>query len=294
MSERRNNERRKWGRKVTYPFIDSDGVLVTKNRRRLVDRRLDQAESSDKKASTTPKPTVPPTLTESQSSRLNISDSQAMELEEALQKDTRMTSEIDASIKDIESQILNETEPETTTNSPPTKLGKIPVHPLKMDSTGFQAKSSLAVDMNSEPEPEPEQRTKTKTNLQPKEEEIPPEEELSFVDENDIGMSIELNFKGDTHILSEKDATCLMGRDPSCDVTIPGRYVSRAHATIIFKDGTFMLKDDSFNGTYIKFNNGKKVHVSNNDQILASNGVLSLGEPIKKNTKLLVEFKLRM
>ena len=39
MNERRKGEGRKWGPPPEYPFIDSNGVLVTKNRRRVVDRR---------------------------------------------------------------------------------------------------------------------------------------------------------------------------------------------------------------------------------------------------------------
>lgn len=32
-------ERRKWGKRPTYPFVDSNGVLVTKNRRRSIEIR---------------------------------------------------------------------------------------------------------------------------------------------------------------------------------------------------------------------------------------------------------------
>ncbi|MEJ2059268.1 MAG: FHA domain-containing protein [Gammaproteobacteria bacterium] len=37
--ERRKRERRKWGKTPEYPFRDSDGNLVTHNRRRIIDRR---------------------------------------------------------------------------------------------------------------------------------------------------------------------------------------------------------------------------------------------------------------
>ncbi len=40
MNERRKTERRSWGPPPKYPFVDSNGVLVTHNRRRTVDRRL--------------------------------------------------------------------------------------------------------------------------------------------------------------------------------------------------------------------------------------------------------------
>ena len=291
MSERRNQERRKWGRKVTYPFIDSDGVLVTKNRRRLVDRRIENHEVADKKANKTIKPT-PPTLTDSSSSELSITDSQAMELEDALQNEnSAITSSLNASIKNLESQILKEAEDESSVNTntkssaKATAKNKVPIHPLKMDSTGFQPNSSLAVDLKLKPKTDPASVSEPENETN---------EEISLIDEKEAGLSIELNFNGDSHVLTEKDSTFLMGRDPSCDVTIPGRYVSRSHAIIVYKNGKFFLQDDSFNGTYIRFSNGKKVHVSSQEQILTSNGVISLGEPIKKNTKTLVKFKLHM
>lgn len=40
MYERRKTERRRWEHVASYPLIDSDGKLVTHNRRRVVDRRL--------------------------------------------------------------------------------------------------------------------------------------------------------------------------------------------------------------------------------------------------------------
>jgi len=52
MNERRKRERRNWGNKPKYPFVDSDGVLVTSNRRRILDRRTDSArpDRSDNEA----------------------------------------------------------------------------------------------------------------------------------------------------------------------------------------------------------------------------------------------------
>ena len=38
-------ERRKWGKRPTYPFVDSNGVLVTKNRRRSIEIREDDENS---------------------------------------------------------------------------------------------------------------------------------------------------------------------------------------------------------------------------------------------------------
>jgi hypothetical protein len=40
MKERRKSERRNWANKPKYPLIDSHGVLVKRNRRRILDRRM--------------------------------------------------------------------------------------------------------------------------------------------------------------------------------------------------------------------------------------------------------------
>lgn len=44
MKDRRKSERRQWVGKQSYPLTDSNGILVTKNRRRVIDRRLNDEE----------------------------------------------------------------------------------------------------------------------------------------------------------------------------------------------------------------------------------------------------------
>tara|TARA_R110002096_G_scaffold366976_3_gene560314 strand:- start:1570 stop:2193 length:624 start_codon:yes stop_codon:yes gene_type:complete len=41
------SERRKWGKRPTYPFVDSRGVLVTRNRRLSIDIRDDETNQDD-------------------------------------------------------------------------------------------------------------------------------------------------------------------------------------------------------------------------------------------------------
>ena len=256
MAERRNHERRKWGRKVTYPFIDSDGVLVTKNRRRLVDRRVAKANVEEEATKSASK-TMPPTLSDAQEP-LDISESKIMELDEALKddkKEEKPATGIDASIKDLESQILTQTE----------KVAKIDIEKSNDDKSSTDTKTAT---------PKPVTDTS-------------PSDKQSSND-----ASIEISFKGDKHILSDDNKTFKVGRDPACDIIVQGKYVSRAHAKIICKDGKFLLKDESFNGTYIKFNNGQKVHVTKNEQTLVTDGVMSMGEPVKDHKKSIIQFKI--
>jgi hypothetical protein len=46
--ERRNRERRNWTRRPQFPLMDSDGAIITRNRRRVVDRRtLSEEEAAE-------------------------------------------------------------------------------------------------------------------------------------------------------------------------------------------------------------------------------------------------------
>ncbi len=260
MSERRNQERRKWGRKVTYPFIDSDGVLVTKNRRRLVDRRVAKTDATEHEP-VQPKKSAPPTLSDVQPS-LDISESKVMELEEALQEKDEPASKIEASIKDLESKILDETDEDFESKADITITGN-DIDPI---ATSSLSKTPVTLPTNK---PEPKEVVHAENNV-----------------------SIELSFKGDKYVLTEKQHFYQVGRDPSCDIIVQGKYVSRAHAKITYKDGKFLLQDNSFNGTYIKFNNGQKIHVSKDEQTLVSDGVMSIGEPVKNNANSMIQFKI--
>ena len=110
MKERRKQERRRWGRKVTYPFIDSEGVLVTKNRRRKIDRRDDIPEEEEVAQEETSQPAIAAeSKQEDKNTSVDISESKVIELEEALKDEDQPTSGIMASIKDLEEEILDAT-----------------------------------------------------------------------------------------------------------------------------------------------------------------------------------------
>ena len=188
---------------------------------------------------------------------VDLSDSRVQELEEALQPDDPETSSIANSIKDLEDEILDATNIEAVANN---KIEDI----AEMDESA---------EIHIEPE-----------------EELP-EPDLS-IDADDPEVSIELSLRGKKHVVTGEKESCQVGRDPSCDIVVQGKFVSRAHAKIMFKDGKFFLEDSSFNGTYIKFDNGQKIHVSKDEQTLIANGVMSMGKPVDDESKSVISFKI--
>ncbi len=54
-------------------------------------------------------------------------------------------------------------------------------------------------------------------------------------------------------------ATALsMGRQANCDIEVPASQASRQHARVEHLDGGFVPTDHSTNGTYIRFNGGRR------------------------------------
>ena len=265
MKERRKNERRRWGRKVTYPFIDSDGVLVTKNRRRKIDRRETAEEEEVAQEEQNPATVAAKESQETKNTSVELSDSRVLELEEALQDDDPAPSNIVSSIKDLEEEIMDATNIESVANNKIEDIAEMDESAeIKFDPEELEPKK-----------PEPEL----------------PEPDLA-IENQESEASIELSLKGKKHIVTGEKESCQVGRDPSCDIIIQGKFVSRAHAKIVFKNGKFFLEDNSFNGTYIKFDNGQKIHVSKDEQTLIANGVMSMGKPVDDKSKSVISFKI--
>ncbi|MEJ2116277.1 MAG: FHA domain-containing protein, partial [Gammaproteobacteria bacterium] len=213
---------------------------------------------------------------ESKNTSLDISASKVMELEDALQNKDKNepASRIVESIKYLEDEILN--------------------------ATNFEAVSKENFDASNDIAPKhvpilnQELKSKQASKKEERSIELP---EINFpangnAYDKDKSMSIELFINGKKHTVALDKTSCVVGRDPSCDIVIQNKFVSRAHATILLKDGKFIVEDNSFNGTYIKFNNGQKIHVSKNEQTLVSNGVMSMGKPIDDKSKSVIEFKI--
>lgn len=99
--------------------------------------------------------------------------------------------------------------------------------------------------------------------------------------------SMELFF-GDHRVrIGPSRPTVTIGRDKNNDFVLPGTHVSRSHARIEYRAGTFLLSDKSSNGTYISFQNGEFVHLLRDQIVLYGSGAISPG--VKAETEDRVE-----
>lgn len=69
----------------------------------------------------------------------------------------------------------------------------------------------------------------------------------------------------------------VIGRDPECDLVVPGNVVSRRHAAIRIERTQFFLVDHSINGTFVTRASGEEVHVMRREMMLEVRGEIRLG-----------------
>jgi adenylate cyclase len=70
----------------------------------------------------------------------------------------------------------------------------------------------------------------------------------------------------------------IMGRSSQCDLIVNHQSASRLHARIEYKDGNFVLVDQSGNGTFVRFSDGDKVKVHNKGVPIRGAGDIGLGD----------------
>jgi adenylate cyclase len=70
----------------------------------------------------------------------------------------------------------------------------------------------------------------------------------------------------------------VVGRGQHCDIVVPSRFASREHATVRTEGTDFLLVDRSINGTFVEFDDGRKLHVLRREVALDGKGKFFPGE----------------
>ncbi len=93
----------------------------------------------------------------------------------------------------------------------------------------------------------------------------------------DAAVSMELRLGDQVLRVGPGRPSVTLGRDKDNDLRIPGTHVSRSHARVELLAGTFLLSDQSSNGTYISFQNGETIHLRRDKVVLYGSGTISPG-----------------
>jgi class 3 adenylate cyclase len=84
----------------------------------------------------------------------------------------------------------------------------------------------------------------------------------------------------------------VLGRSPQATFCVDDSRVSRSHARIDWHSGSFQLTDLSYNGTYVRFNDGEIVSLRRGSCTLHGVGMIGLGGSPSDPTSACVRFEI--
>lgn len=84
----------------------------------------------------------------------------------------------------------------------------------------------------------------------------------------------------------------VLGRGPQSSFRIDDSRVSRSHARLDWHGGSFQLTDLSYNGTYVRFNDGEIVSLRRGSCTLHGTGLIGLGAPPTDPSSACVQFEV--
>jgi len=97
------------------------------------------------------------------------------------------------------------------------------------------------------------------------------------------------------NIVVNRQRTCVtMGRREDNDLVINDRRASRLHAFIEYRDGRYILSDQSTNGTCVFVKGRKGIILRREEMIINSSGVIGLGVVAKYNAPEAIRFIIRV
>lgn len=112
------------------------------------------------------------------------------------------------------------------------------------------------------------------------------------VEENtDRSQTLTLRFRGQVIELAPTSPPFAMGRDASNALVVDAEWVSRIHASIEYKNGHYMLADQSTNATYVQFADDEELRLHRDEVHLRKSGAVSLGQSISAGSANILYFQ---
>ena len=104
----------------------------------------------------------------------------------------------------------------------------------------------------------------------------------SLVDTRDnltlTGGALRLTYQERDWRVSAQNNAIIAGRSPQSDIIVEGHVVSRFHARFEYRQGKFVLVDQSRNGSHVQFQNGREAFLKHQELDLWGSGTVFLGE----------------
>ena len=122
---------------------------------------------------------------------------------------------------------------------------------------------------------------------------------VSHTDESIIGHTtthIEFMYRRQIFTITRPEELPLfLGRDrESCHIHVPVQVVSRQHCVIDLIQGRIVVKDQSTNGTYVKFGQAEEVCLRKGQTYpLNGRGMIKLGKSFEKDDDAIIYFRCK-
>jgi class 3 adenylate cyclase len=88
---------------------------------------------------------------------------------------------------------------------------------------------------------------------------------------------LRLSWNQATRLFENRQLPVVLGRSPQASFWVDDSRVSRSHARVDWYSGSFQLTDLSYNGTYVRFNDGEIVSLRRGSCTLHGSGTVGLG-----------------
>jgi adenylate cyclase len=106
----------------------------------------------------------------------------------------------------------------------------------------------------------------------------------------DAGDRVRLVYRTRVVTLDAGKGSVVLGRDSSAGVVVAERKASRAHCEITSREGGFVLKDTSQNGTFLSIDGEKEAVLRGDETILRGHGFIALGQSRSTATEFVEYF----
>ena len=107
---------------------------------------------------------------------------------------------------------------------------------------------------------------------------------------NLLTARLTLEYRGKTIELMPSAKAYKIGRWDKNDLVVDRELVSRTHAAIEFRQGKFILVDQSTNGTYLLLDNGSRFFVRREEFNLHDRGIICLGQLVKDDNPDIIRY----
>ena len=105
--------------------------------------------------------------------------------------------------------------------------------------------------------------------------------------------ALALHYMGYEQEIEEPSDGFILGRGRNCDLVVNLSHVSRKHARLEFRQGKFLLIDQSLNGTSVLMEDGEEVRLQREELPLTGSGTISLGKDIQDAAEHVIRFEFK-